>query len=211
MYLIHKLRAAIPTQFLSDTEIETILGRAGNHARISRLVKAKQLLRLKRGFFVFADAYRTRPIELFTIANLLYGPSYISLESALSHYGFIPEHPQSITSINSKKVKQFDTAIGRFSYRFITRHAFALGVLSANSETSHYLIASPEKAILDKLYLDAAGEDAFAFLQDSMRIEVESLLSLDHDKLLSYANGYKTKTLSNQITTLVSKLNTVQS
>lgn len=85
--------------------------------KISALVTAGDLLRLKKGFYTFSPDYRRQPIDVLAVANGLYAPSYVSFEYALSLHGVIPERVMQITSATCKNNKLFDTPIGRFSYQ----------------------------------------------------------------------------------------------
>lgn len=85
---------------------------------ISRMCKRGELLRLKNGFFVIAEKISKAPIPYEQIANLLYGPSYISFEWALSYYGMIPEGVYVVTSTSASKSKCYTTPIGTFSMSF---------------------------------------------------------------------------------------------
>ena len=95
--------------------------------------------------------------DLRLIANKIYHPSYISMESALSFYNFIPEGVFTTTSVSTLKTAQFDTPIGYFSYRNIKPSLFwgyRLERQIGNRLSGWYKIATPEKAILDFLYLN---------------------------------------------------------
>lgn len=109
------------------------------------------------GFYVFSD----RQIDeafMFHIANRIYRHSYISLETALSYYNLIPEQIFIITSVSTRKTKIFDTDMGYFSYKHIKQKLF-LGYDIVHDDTHSFFIASPEKALLDYLYLNAEIND----------------------------------------------------
>jgi predicted transcriptional regulator of viral defense system len=82
----------------------------------------------------------------------LYSPSYVSLESALSWYGFIPEGVFQVTSCSSRKTQSFDTPLGSFSYRHI-KPALFFGYQLEEWNKHHFAIAEPEKTVIDYLYL----------------------------------------------------------
>ncbi len=82
---------------------------------ISRMVKNEQLIRLKNGFYLIADRIKSGShtvIPYEQVANLLYGPSYVSLEWALSFYGMIPERVHTVTSMTLGRNKEYRTPIG---------------------------------------------------------------------------------------------------
>jgi hypothetical protein len=99
---------------------------------------------------IFSDI---KPDEstLFEISNLIYSPSYVSLESALSYYGLIPEAVFSINSVSTRKTAVFKTPLAVFNYRKIKKSLF-FGYILQKYNNKSYKIASPEKAILDYFY-----------------------------------------------------------
>jgi hypothetical protein len=102
-------------------------------------------LRLKKGLYAFAkDAEKLKSEE---VACQLYQPSYISLESALAWYGFIPEMVYAHVSVTAEISRRFDNFFGHFIYRHIKKNLF-WGYTVIPTEFGHYLLAEPEKAIL---------------------------------------------------------------
>jgi predicted transcriptional regulator of viral defense system len=107
---------------------------------------------LAGGYYILAD----RAIDeayLFMLANKVYEPSYISLESALAYYGVIPESVLGVTSISSRKTKQYETGWGVFSYRSVQPQLMIGYQVIENAPGKKFKIAILEKAILDYLYL----------------------------------------------------------
>ncbi len=199
------LRRNIKIPVFGEAEARTLLGSgSAYHGKIHRLIKSGDLIQLKRGLFALNDQ-RFQP-STFQVANLLYGPSYISLESALSHYDLIPEAVRSVTSVTSKRPRQMKNHFGLFIYRSIPESSFPFGTLSTEIRGAHVLMATAEKAILDKLYLDYFGSDAISFLTESLRIEESALASLDIDLLKELSLTYKVNTFSLRIQQLCAKL-----
>lgn len=112
------------------------------------LVKKDLLLRLKKG--LYASSFH--PPEDFEIANCLYSPSYISLESALSFYGILSQFPYTVTSITPRKTKKITAGGKEFDYAHIQNKLF-WGYTKQND----FLIALPEKALIDAIYFMAKG------------------------------------------------------
>ena len=112
------------------------------------------LLKVRNNWYAFTDRSFGQD-DLYLIANKIYSPSYISLQSALSHYGLIPEGVFRITSVSTLKTAEFETPLGYFSYRTIKPDYF-FGYRLIRQQGGHlaawYKIATPEKAILDHLY-----------------------------------------------------------
>lgn len=111
------------------------------------------LERLKRGVYKLAD-YKIK--DELILANFLYTPSYISLETALNYYGIIPDIPFTVTSVSTKKTSVFKLKkYGRFSYSHI-KPALFFGFTTVIPEKNYaYNIALPEKALFDFLYLNS--------------------------------------------------------
>ena len=125
--------------------------------RLYEWQKKDYILKLTSNYYIFRDAEIDDPFVRM-IANKIYSPSYVSLESALSYYGFIPEAVFQITSITSRKTHNIQTDISNFNYRSIHKRLF--WGYSLNTKTSYrFFIADPEKTILDYLYLNPHLDD----------------------------------------------------
>jgi len=96
--------------------------------RITDLLKRKEIIRVKKGIYVFGEKYARRPISREILANMIYGPSYISLDYALHHYGLIPERVETVTSVTIKRSRRFSTPVGLFTYRRIPMKAYQTGI-----------------------------------------------------------------------------------
>ena len=122
--------------------------------KISSWLKSGDLIRVKKGLYVFGKHAALYPYSKEVLANLIYGPSAISKIYALSYYGMIPERVSEMTSITNKRNKLFNTPVGLFSYQYLNNRKFSIGIQLMQSSTSNsYLIASPEKALCDHIYL----------------------------------------------------------
>lgn len=109
------------------------------------------LLKIRNSWYAFSSQ-KMEPDALFFISNQIYQPSYISLETALSHYGFIPEGVFRTTAISTLKTQKFQTPVGLFTYQNI-KPALNFGFRLLPFGKYFYKLASPEKAILDYFYL----------------------------------------------------------
>jgi hypothetical protein len=140
----------ITTPVFSKNDI--ILGKGALYDyQLTRWVKKGYLLKLKNGIYAFNKDYGQ--IRGEAVATVLYQPSYLSMESALSHYGFIPEMVYTYVSVTSKTNRTFDNKLGHFIYRHVKSTLF-WGYEEVKTDTGRYLIAEPEKAVLDYLYLN---------------------------------------------------------
>jgi predicted transcriptional regulator of viral defense system len=119
---------------------------------MGRWAKKGLLLKLRNGYYTFPE-YKTKAGFAWYIANRIYRPSYVSLHSALSFYGMIPESVVQITSVTSMKTSSFSNAIGEFSYKTV-RPGLMFGYdIKPITEGHSFLLAKPEKALIDLLYL----------------------------------------------------------
>ena len=117
---------------------------------VSAMEKRGDIVRLKKGLYVVSEKISRKSISRELIANHLYGVSYISLETALSHYGLIPEHVYSVRSITSKRAKRFSNTFGHFEYVTMPAEYFSIGIRQEIIDNEYaYLIATPEKAVCD--------------------------------------------------------------
>lgn len=148
-------------------------------SQLSRWVASERIVRLRRGVYALSSAYRKREVHPFEVANRLVEPSYVSLESALSFYGLIPEAVFSTTSVTTARPARFETALGRYAYRHLTPElmwGYRETELGASGRATA-LVARPEKALLDLAYLRPGG-DAPEFLRQ-LRLERLGMLDLE--------------------------------
>lgn len=137
------------------------------------------IIKLKNGVYAVAD--RKNKIKKEHVAYRLYEPSYISLEWALSYYGLIPEMVFNVTSVTTKTTRNYDNKIGLFIYRHI-KPAMFVGYKKMDVENQPYLMALPEKALVDYLYLNSSkinNQDEF----DELRLNEVEIKRLDSKKI----------------------------
>lgn len=166
--------------------------------KITRLLQTQALIRVKKGLYVFGVESAKKPFSTELLANLIYGPSAISLHYALSFYGIIPERVYTITSITNKRNKQFSTPVGEFSYRYLSSLKYAIGIarLSIDAER-HVFIATPEKALADLLLLSCPKksikniQELKHYLLNDQRMEEKQLKSLNIPLLRAIADVYQ--------------------
>jgi len=160
--------------------------------RLNEWQEKGYIKKIIRGHYFFSDL-KINELILFAIANQIYKPSYVSLESALSHFSLIPEVIYSITSISSRKTYRFSTKVGEFIYRHLKPSLF-FGYQILKSEATTFVIATPEKAILDYLYLHPGLKSSDDF--ESLRINAELFWEkIDEAKFLDFAERFSQKRL----------------
>ncbi|NGF57853.1 hypothetical protein G5B00_15140 [Parapedobacter sp. SGR-10] len=160
--------------------------------KISALVREDELQYVKRGLYVPGPRTDLPIPGLFLIANHLHGPSYVSLETAMSYWGFVPERVYEISSVTLKATKTYKTEVGRFTYRHLEAPYYTFGIQRVLlTENQAALVASPEKALCDKIVTTAgvslrSVRQTLDFLTEDLRIEEEALLTLDIEAIASW-------------------------
>lgn len=150
--------------------------------QITDWTKKGYIVPLKRGLYLFSE--RAEKVSIFNASFLLYQPSYISLERALSFYGLIPEMVYAVTAITPKTTRTFENSLGLFLYRHIKKELF-FGYQKIENDQDVYLMAEPEKALLDYLYLNSARLKSKEDVGE-MRFNQALIKALDKKKLSQY-------------------------
>ena len=177
-----------PLGCLSVNQIKVIQPNFDTTA-LGRWVGKGYLVQLKNGIYAFRQ-WLSQPGADFIAGNLMYQPSYVSLYSALAHYGIIPEFVAHTTSITTLKTADFANQLGTFSYRHVKPELF-FGYRILDSTSQRKLrIATPEKALIDLLYLTPSLKSAEDVLQ--LRLD-EDYMSEEFD----YTEAHKILTRFN--------------
>lgn len=142
-----------------------------SHLQLSRWAKAGKIIRLKRGLYTLPPARRPLPFSTPWLANTLYSPSYLSLETMLSWYDLIPERVTQTTSITTLKTAQFKNALGIFVYRHIKPQLFAGFEETKDEHGVAVLMATPEKALLDYIYFYPHWRSTPEFVENNIRLQ----------------------------------------
>ncbi|HEX5033889.1 MAG TPA: hypothetical protein VFW62_05360 [bacterium] len=203
-----RLLSGLPRQELDYPLLFSLLRRAGYASppkKIHDLIKAGALTNVKKGLYTVAPPYAQGPVCRETLANLIYGPSCISLEYALAYYNLIPEQVKVLTSVTPKKDKRFETPMGAFTYRYLTKEKYReeIGLIWVDSQHP-VLMASPEKALSDYILLNKIShletkEDAREFLLEDLRMDPESLKKLDLIAMHRLNRAYRSKSIDRTI------------
>lgn len=154
-------------------------------------IKTGVLLKLRRGLYLINRPSARAKIDLYELANIIFGPSYLSLESALSYHGWIPESVLWLTSVTIKRKRKFETPLTHFVYEHVPTKHFMAHVQRVETKTGAYLVASPWKAIADHLYVYKRSWQSINDLSVDMRIEMDYLLESDFHVLNDLAHSYK--------------------
>jgi predicted transcriptional regulator of viral defense system len=153
------------------------------------------LLKIRNGWYTFSDN-DLQQADMAYVANKIYGPSYVSLESALSHYGFIPEGTFMTTSVSTRRSQLFSTPVGQFRFQTI-KPALCFGYHLKKNRHTWYKIAQPEKVLIDYLYLhpELNSEDDYEALRwNAWQISE----TLNEERLQHYLGYINSKALNDR-------------
>ena len=132
------------------------MGALADYARprdkVTDLLAKGVIVRVKKGLYIFGEKWRRKAYSREILANLMYGPSCVSLDYALHYHGLIPERVEAVTSVTPKRGARFSTPVGLFLYSSVPETGFSFGLGRVELEDGRaFLIAAPEKALADKL------------------------------------------------------------
>lgn len=166
-----------------------------------RWIRRDLLIRLRQEYYAFPEYLKQQDFALY-IANRIYRPSYISLHTALSFYGMIPESVVQITSVSSLKTMFFKNVFGEYSYKNVKNDLMFGYDARQLSDGRTLFLASPEKALLDLLYL-------YPFYDNEKELEQLRLddyyMSDDfnYDKMQSLLEGFASKALDKRVSKMI--------
>ena len=174
------------TPLISHGQLKDALVAYGNpRMKISRMLAAGELIPLRRGLYL-----RDRTVNPLAVAPAIYGPSYVSFESALAWHGLIPERVEEILCASLRRPAEFETPVGRYRYRHVPARVFSIGIERVEDASLPWLLASPTKALCDTIAQVASirsGADVRAWLED---MRIGNLPPLDSDQLTACAASY---------------------
>jgi predicted transcriptional regulator of viral defense system len=199
---IFQLHQKIPNEEFDYTLLKSTLSQySGVRQKIHQLLRMGAIIRVKKGIYVFGREYNYAPVCKEVLANLIYGPSYISLEYALAFHQLIPEHVDTITSVTPKKDKNFDTPLGYFTYRYLSMEKYSVGIEQVWIDSTHpILMATVEKALCDYLLLKKVPSlkgytEAKNFLENDLRIDQEQWGKFNLDEFRKLNQLYSNKNI----------------
>jgi len=154
--------------------------------QLSRWVKSGKVYKLRQGLYALAPPYQKCKPHPFLVANYLQRGSYVSLQSALVHYSLIPEVTYVTTSVSHCRPKKIETPLGVFEFRHVKRDLlFGYELQDLGGQSA--FIATPEKALLDLIYLQPGGEKE-AYLTE---LRLQNLDQLNPERLRVYTERFK--------------------
>ncbi len=164
---------------------------------LTRWTKKGYLIRLRQGYFAFPE-YQSKPDYSLYFANRIYRPSYISLHTALAFYGIIPETVVQITNVTSLKTASFSNEFGEYSYKNVKENLMFGYELKPMTNNRTIQFATPEKALLDLLYLFPFYDNEQEL--EELRLDEDYLHNdLNKDLLMEYCSKYQSKALDHRV------------
>lgn len=168
----------IPCDIFTDADLVGLLEGTSDrrYGLVKRAIAGGDILRIRRGLYCLAPKHRRKGMNLYALAQQIYGPSYVSLESALSYHGWIPEAIYCVTNISIKKSNDFTTPLGEFIYRRIPLSPFYEEVdRIKTADGAVFFMARPFKALVDYLYIYRKNWTGMRPAAEDLRINPEYL------------------------------------
>ena len=168
-------------------QMKALLGVAGDkRGKIARMIHSGDLIRLRRGLYA-----TRRDLNPLCLAASMYGPSYISFETALSYHGLIPEAVFEVTSATLKRPAEFENIFGRYRYRRVPERVYSLGIERVTEFGLPFLIASPTKAVCDRIALEPRMRSMSDVKRWAELIRLDETIELDLAMLEACAENYQ--------------------
>ncbi|MBI5346338.1 MAG: hypothetical protein HZB76_04275 [Chlamydiae bacterium] len=184
-----------PKSYITDTDLSFIIEGSDDsrYGLINRAIKKGFLIHIRRGLYEIALPEKRQMVDLFELAQMIYGPSFVSIESALQYHNIIPEGIYAITSVTTKRSMEFTTPLSLFLYRTIPKTNFLLGVERIEKNAICYFMAQPWRAIADLIYLNRKNWSSIKSMCDDMRINEDLFLEKTPSLLVDLAEEYPNK------------------
>ena len=197
------IRQSINTEeFESSALLATLRNYSKPRDKVSSMIRKGEIIQMKKGVYIWGDIYRRRPVSVEILSNIIYGPSYISLDYALSYYDLIPEHVYTFTALCLGRDRAFSNQFRNFIYKQASPTSYYIGIDNITlSDNSRFQIATREKALADKVHFSKgvkidSQRDMGYYLFDSLRIDPEDIQAFDLQSLQRIAFLYRSKKVS---------------
>jgi hypothetical protein len=204
-----------PGGLFDETVVRNLFSDRSEAARkvlVHRAVSAGEIIRLRPGLFLLAPEFRKTHPHPFVLAAVLHSPSHVSLESALSCHGLIPEAVFQVGSVTSARSRTFRTPVGVFSFIRVPASNPRAGVQALKVDgRSWAFVATPLRAIADLIYTrrDVSwAKDGLAFLTESMRIERDDLENCSFEALDEVCESLRSRRTTDYLRGLYRELKT---
>lgn len=192
--------------FTSEDLIHLLDGTpSSRYGAINKALKKQEIIRLHRGIYILNKKYLTKAFSKFYLASRIQFRSYVSLESALSFHGWIPERISAVMNVTAQtRSKSVSNDYGEFNYYHIpvNNYEFLTGVQRFEEQGQPFLLATPLRALTDLIYVRKIEKINLDYLINSLRIEFEDLLTITQNEIFSISNVYRSKRVLDFLTLL---------
>jgi hypothetical protein len=191
------LEANFADHILTDVDLSNLLDGtpAARYGMVNKALKKGEIIKIRRGLYLLADKYRHKKLSKFFLASRIVPHSYVSIESALSYYGWIPERVTTVTSILAiGRTKKFTTPFGEFVFYQlpVNEYEFLSGVTRVEEiKGEPFLLASPLRALADYVYVRKIDWRSIDYLTNSLRIDIEQLMKIEADDFIEMKKVYR--------------------
>lgn len=206
------IEAGFADRIFTDVDLNNLLDGtpAARYGMTNKALKKKEIIKIRRGLYLLANEYRHKKLSKFFLASRITPHSYISVESALSYYGWIPEKVTTVTSVlASGRTKKFTTLFGEFNFYQlpINEYEFLTGVTRVEEiKGEPFLLASPLRALADYVYLKKIDWGNLDYLTNSLRIDIEKLRKISKSHFSEIKKIYRSKRVLNFLNSLEKEL-----
>lgn len=186
-------------------DLSSVFAGYGNLAmKARRLETSGNILRLKKGLYVVSPEISRMELSVFLIANHIYGPSYVSMQTALRYYGLIPENVHSIQSMTLGLGRDYMNSLGTFLYTHVSEEYYNIGITIKDSCGVSFMIATPEKALCDLMVYTPNLNLRFQteisdYLEYDIRFDMDEIQNMDIDIIRECAKTSRKKAMLNQL------------
>lgn len=191
--------------YVTDAELQACLNGSpdSRYGKVKRLLAQGKLLHIRRGLYYLTEltGCQTKP-HPYELAQYIYGPSYISLESALSIHQLIPERVMTITSVTNKRSKEFDSPLGLFSFQHVPLDNLFTGVELIDDHQRQFFVATPWKAICDYVFCYKKNWNSLKTLLENLRIELDNLPMPPSEEVHQLKEYYHDQRISRFLTSI---------
>ncbi|MDA3834020.1 MAG: hypothetical protein PF495_11545 [Spirochaetales bacterium] len=191
--LVKTILEKVPVPVFTTLEISMLVPGSVNtrYALVKRAIADGDIIHIKRGLYTLSPLYRKGTLNLYTVSHKNLGLSYISLETALSNCGWIPEAVRTFTAVTSRTSTEFITPIGHFTYEKVPQKTLFAGVERLQDASGNvWFQATPLKALADYVYLHRCDWTSSRPLVESLRIDEESLREIAETDFLELEGNY---------------------
>jgi predicted transcriptional regulator of viral defense system len=206
------IEAGLTDHVLTDVDLNNILEgtAAARYGMVNKALKQAEMIKLRRGLYMLADKYRHKKLSKHYLASRIVPHSYISLESALSYHGWIPEHVATVTSVLAERpTRKHLTIFGEFIFYQlpVKEYEFLTGINRVEEiKGEPFFIASPLRALADYIYIKKIDWQGIDYLSTSLRIEIEEMKKIKRIDFSDIKKVYRSKRVLNFLDNLKQEL-----